>query len=58
MEEFIITVKCINCGLVKEVIKDSIAYGDVVMCDECFNPMIGEKSIVRQGKEIIKEEWI
>ena len=54
----IVIVKCVSCGKCREIYEDSVAYGDFPVCDECFNPMIGEKVYFKEGKEIVKEEWI
>lgn len=35
----IVTVKCVGCGAKKEVRADSVAPGDVPMCDVCYMPM-------------------
>ena len=35
----IVTVKCVQCGAMKKIRADSVAPGDLPMCDVCYMPM-------------------
>lgn len=44
----IVIAKCVGCGHTREIMEGEVAYGDVPMCELCFNPMIAEKAEIRE----------
>ena len=39
-----VIVKCVGCGIKKEIKPDEISKDDVPMCEKCFMPMVAESA--------------